>query len=374
MAKQVILAVAGSGKTYHICHKIDPQKKNLILGFTHENIHNILRELIDAHGKVPELTNVMTFDSFVYRYMICPYEPTIGAFFEQPDFVSNGITTIAPPPQRLIKNGRSIPNSYYVSKDKLEHYITSNGQYYCANLSELVMQVKKNRNALIKRAAVNINKFFDLVLVDEFQDFREYDYDLIIGIAKQIDEMVMVGDYYQHSVAGLNNSGRPFKKRSDNVTYEDFVKELKDLNFSVDEVTLSKSRRCSSSICKFVQEKLGISIESKDNHEGSVIWLDEGNVEDVINNPKILKLVFSCAADYQFQAMNWSYSKGDTVAEACVILTNDFENMDRNDFTSQGIPVITKNKLYVALTRSQGNLYLVKASVFKKIKALYSLR
>ena len=95
MAKQVILAVAGSGKTYHICHKIDPQTKNLILGFTHENIHNILRELIDAHGKVPELTNVMTFDSFVYRYMICPYEPTIGAFFEQPDFVSNGITTIA---------------------------------------------------------------------------------------------------------------------------------------------------------------------------------------------------------------------------------------------------------------------------------------
>ena len=48
--------------------------------------------------------------------------------------------------------------------------------------------------------------------------------------------------------------------------------------------------------------------------------------------------------------------------------------MDRNDFTSQDIPVTTKNKLYVALTRSAGNLYLVKASVFKKIKELYKSR
>ena len=37
MAKKVILAVAGAGKTYYICHKIDPAKRNLILAFTHEN-------------------------------------------------------------------------------------------------------------------------------------------------------------------------------------------------------------------------------------------------------------------------------------------------------------------------------------------------
>lgn len=41
MAKRVILAVAGAGKTYHICHEIDPAKRNLILAFTHENIYNI---------------------------------------------------------------------------------------------------------------------------------------------------------------------------------------------------------------------------------------------------------------------------------------------------------------------------------------------
>ena len=29
MAKSVILAVAGAGKTYHICHEIDPTKRNI---------------------------------------------------------------------------------------------------------------------------------------------------------------------------------------------------------------------------------------------------------------------------------------------------------------------------------------------------------
>jgi len=62
------LAVAGAGKTYHICNSINTDKKNLILAYTHENVGNINKELIDAHGSIPELTSVMTFDSFVYRF------------------------------------------------------------------------------------------------------------------------------------------------------------------------------------------------------------------------------------------------------------------------------------------------------------------
>ena len=38
MAKRVILAVAGAGKTYRICHEMQPEQKNLIVAFTHANI------------------------------------------------------------------------------------------------------------------------------------------------------------------------------------------------------------------------------------------------------------------------------------------------------------------------------------------------
>ena len=371
MDKRVILAVAGAGKTYHICHTIDPRKRNLILAYTNENIHNIQKELCDAHGMIPELTTVMTFDSFVYRDMILPYEPSIGEHFGCPTFISCGICTIEPPPmQRVNDFGKKFPNPKYISKDKLGHYITKQGQYYCATLSELVLQVKKGRESLIKRIAKRLNLFFDYVLIDEFQDFREHDYDLIMALAKQLNHILLVGDYYQHSVSATNNSGKPFKKRNKDVSYNDFLAEFKQAGFKVDVTTLEKSRRCSVDICNFVCQKLGICITSNGDHNGSVIWADDMAAE-VLENEKIIKLVFKESSNYSFPALNWPYSKGDTVSAACVILTEKFDSLDSNDFSIKGIPISTVNKLYVALTRSCGNLYLIKSSTFKKLKKAY---
>lgn len=92
-------------------------------------------------------------------------------------------------------------------------------------------------------------------------------------------------------------------------------------------------------------------------------------MEAVLNNPAITKLVYREAANYSIKAMNWSYSKGDTVDSACVILTDRFEKLDTDDFSLAGITAPTINKLYVAMTRSKGNLFLIKASAFKKYKA-----
>lgn len=238
MAKRVILAVAGAGKTYYICRSFSPAKKHLILAYTRENIGNIKRELIAAYGSIPELTNVMTFDSFVYRYLLCPYEPSILRHFEQIDFVRKGITTKDPPPMRITRNGRTFPNPFYVSKDKLKHYISSSGHYYCSTMTELIMQVKKGRDSLIKRAALSINRFYDQVSIDEFQDFREHDYDLINSLAKYIDNILLVGDYYQHSVSALNNSGKPFKNRTRDIDYQEYKQILITNRYTVDDASL----------------------------------------------------------------------------------------------------------------------------------------
>lgn len=373
MAKRVILAVAGAGKTYHICHAIDPTKRNLILAFTHENIHNIQKELCDAHGGVPDLTTVTTFDSFVYHQLILPYEPSIAEHFGCPKFVSRGICTIDPPP-KTIKNtkGKPVANPLYKKKDRLAHYVTMRGQYYCATLSELVLQVKQNRESLIKRVVTRLNLFYDCVLIDEFQDFREYDYELIMSLTKQLNDVILVGDYYQHSVSATNNSGKPFKKKTNDVSYDDFVAELNSAGFEVDVTTLDKSRRCSVAVCQYVSEKLGISIGSCEENTGAVIWADE-NATKILEDQQIIKLLYNDAALYSFRAMNWSYSKGDTMSAACVILTDRFEQLDTTSFSAKGIPVSTLNKLYVAMTRSRGNLYLIKASTFKLLKDKYTV-
>lgn len=371
MAKRVILAVAGAGKTYHICHEIDPTKRNLILAFTHENIHNIQKELCDAHKCVPELTTVSTFDSFVYHQLVLPYEPSIAEHFGCPKFVSRGICTIDPPP-KTIKNtqGEPVANPLYRKKDLLTHYVTMKGQYYCATLSELVLQVKKKQESLIKRVATRLNLFYDCVLIDEFQDFREYDYELIMALAKKLNDVVLVGDYHQHSVSATNNSGKPFKNKSTDVSYDAFVAELQKSGFEVDLTTLDKSRRCSAEICNYVSEKLRINITSNGDHSGAVKWIDD-DPTSVLDDDQIIKLVFQEAGKYSFPALNWSYSKGDTVNSACVILTDGLDNLGSDKFTPDKVKPSTLNKLYVAMTRSRGDLYLMKASTFKKMQDKY---
>lgn len=299
MAKRVILAVAGAGKTHHICHEVQANKKNLLLAYTHENIHNIKHELISAHGHLPELTNVMTFDSFIYRYLILPYEPSIMGHFNCPNVESTGITTLDPPSRQIkTPSGRQIANPRYVAKDKVEHYMTPQKQYYCSTLSELALQIKKGRSSLVKRAAASINMFYDQLMIDEFQDFREYDYDLITTLSKYVNNILLVGDYYQHSVSANNNSGKPFKKGNEIIEYNEFIAMLQNAGFTVDVQTLGKSRRCSSDICNYVQKKLGIRIEAHGTNCGSVIWADP-IAEQIIENPSVLKLVYNESFKYR---------------------------------------------------------------------------
>lgn len=371
MAKRVILAVAGAGKTYHICHEIDLNKRNLILAFTHENIYNIQKELCSAYGCIPELTTVTTFDSFVYHHFVLPYESSIAEHFGKFGFISRGICTVDPPSMRIPGwNGKMVPNPHYFNKDTLEHYVTGRGQYYCATLSELVLQVKQRHESLIKRATARLNLFFDSVLIDEFQDFREYDYELIMGLGKLLNDVVLVGDYHQHSVSATNNSGKPFKKKASDVSYDEFVTNLRNSGFEVDLTTLDKSRRCSIEVCEYVSKKLGINIASCGESTGSVIWADE-NAKAILDNQQIVKLVYKDSASYSFRAINWSYSKGDTMDSVCVILTDKFEKLTDNKFSTKNISPATLNRLYVAMTRSRGNLYLMKASTFKGLKDNY---
>ena len=91
----------------------------------------------------------------------------------------------------------------------------------------------------------------------------------------------------------------------------------------------------------------------------------------MLDDDRIIKLVFQEAGKYSFPALNWSYSKGDTVDSACVILTDGLDNLDSDKFNPGRVKPSTLNKLYVAMTRSRGDLYLMKASTFKAIKDAY---
>lgn len=372
MAKSVILASAGAGKTYHICHRIKSNERNLILAYTHENINNIYRELINTFGQIPPKTQIMTFDSFLNQHCICPYFPIITKFFKVDNFNNRGITLSDPPAQNLLVNGKRVRNARYFKKDEWRHYINDNGFLYLSQLSELVLVSSNKENLLVTRITERLNKFFDNVLIDEFQDYRCHDFDLIVRISKELSNIILVGDYYQHSIIAKNNSGKPFKTKSRDVSYQEFCSLMKRQGFEVDESSLCYSRRCNSSVCEFVNQKLGIPIVSANINHGFIKWADDDEIPDLLTNDSIMKLVWSESDKYKMNSINWSKSKGNTYPCTCVILTEKYNRLDKPDFSTSKHSQTSINKLYVALTRSSGDVYLINRKQFNKAyQALY---
>lgn len=369
MDKKIILAVAGSGKTYTLCNSINPNERNLILAFTHQNLKNITSELVKKFKEIPHSTKIWTFDSFVYNNFILPFEPTIVSSFGEEEFHSNGITLNEPPESDWVRNNlrkksKSNYNKYY-KKDELFHYIDPNTKcYYNKTTSELAIYCKK---LIIERAIKRLQKFIDNIYIDEFQDFRKFDYDLICEISKSFTSVLLVGDYYQHSVIGDKNSGRPYKNSNkDIISYEEFKLNLEKLGFSVDTTSLNKSRRCSKEVCQFVKENLNINIDSEGINDGKVIYVKEEDACKILNDDSIIKLTYNKSNTYPFKARNWSYSKGDTYKNVCVILTKSVtdKNTQKLKLNDNEGPTI-KNMLYVALTRTSGDLYIMAESTLQ---------
>ena len=59
----------------------------------------------------------------------------------------------------------------------------------------LIMDVKKRNINLVKKAVTNLNILFDRILIDEFQDFRNNDYELINAFIKY-SNMVIIRFYF----------------------------------------------------------------------------------------------------------------------------------------------------------------------------------
>lgn len=365
MDKKLVMAVAGSGKTYLICNSVDPEKRNLILAFTHENIKNIHHELLERFGTIPENTIVSTFHGFLFRDCVLPYHRLICALYEERPFRCEGVMFL-PPPRPMI--GAKY-NYLYVKDSKLRHYIPQK-KYYCSLMAKLIV---KSNGILIQNVLNRINKFYDAVFIDEYQDYRNEEYEFLSTIIQGFGgDILLVGDYYQHSVSGDNNTGKPFGTAKNPKTYLEYKKLIGRLGVTIDESGLHQSRRCSKPVCNFVKFKMGIEIDPYDDHIGEVIAVsDETEAERILCDDSICKLLLRGSSKYLFACFNWSYSKGDTYEKTCVILTEDTSNLIEDSFRYDCIAPITRNKLYVALTRSRTDVYLMPKNIFDQVKSKY---
>ena len=357
MDKKLILAVAGSGKTYEICNQLDENKRNLILAYTNENINNIYKELLKIKHKIPENTKIITFDAFLLNYVAKPLALYV-AYNNDKNFIfpDYGCVYNLPLPEFYDNKSNKYNKNY--KEDKIAHYITKTGKFYGERIAKFV-----NKFGLIQIVAVSLKEHFDKIYIDEIQDFAGERFDVLKEIINNFNNILLVGDFNQHSVSTkVDKKKFPFVKDMNILKYKKLFKEL---NVEIDENSLRSSRRCSKKICNFIKRKLNIDIESLNLNTGNVIIVNDEQALEILKNNNIIKLVSQKSDDYPFLCLNWGYSKGDTLNNICVILNDNLSNFLSDDFNEKTLPNITKNKLYVALSRTCGDLYIM---TYKQMK------
>lgn len=353
MDKRIVLAAAGAGKTYYIANNFKKNERVILISFTNSNVDNIREEVQKRfNGTVPSNIQIMTFDSFIYNDLLKPIEPL---FLSQS---SSGVTVTYTPEEDSRKPG-------YVKKDKNEHYINTDNEYYVNRMGKLFLNLDKQTQKLV---VSRLEKYCDTIYFDEFQDYNGFDFKALkYFLEKTKLKIVAVGDIHQSCLTPLRNAGNkgaklPFYE----VNCVDDLKNKISSKVNFDEMTLEKSRRVPKIICNMIQKKLGISIQSISKEEATITYLtDIKDIYKIVLNPDIPKLICNKSNSHPKgkNYVNWTYSKGDTYNQCCIILTGTTSDIDN----WMNIPSPkTRNALYVALTRSKGDIYLITDTDYKR--------
>ena len=340
MDKRVIFAAAGSGKTTYIVNGLLSSKRSLIVTYTDANYANLHNKICSKFcGKWPENINLMTYFSFLYRFC---YKP----------FLSDKIRA-----KGLIFDNN--PNTY-VKQDKVQYYL-SEGRYLFSNRISLLLEKCRVVNDIRAR----IMTYFDEFIIDEVQDIAGRDFMFLEQLFTINVDMLFVGDFFQHTYNTSRDGNVNKSLFSNKKAYE---ARFSSNGFLIDNTTLKNSWRCGSSVCDYIRCNIGIEIYSNrpDTINTAIEFVtDNDSIGRILNDNRIIKLHFQNASKSGIWHKNWGETKGeDHYQDVCVLLNKTTESARKAGKLSELAPT-TKNRLYVALTRARGNVYLIdEANVF----------
>jgi len=339
MDKRLILAVAGSGKTRYLIESLDLERRFLLITYTTNNYRNVRDRIIKRFGYFPN--NIWLFTYFTYLYSFC-FMPLLlwklrarGINFE--------------------------PCNNRFARD-LARYIDSNRRVYSNRLAKLI-EVESS----ISEVTARIEKYFDVVMIDEIQDFAAHDFNFLKAITQANVDCIFIGDFFQHT---FDTSRDGATNKTLHVDYDRYVQRAEALGVTVDQDSLDASYRCSPTLCEYITSHLHINITSHREDQTEITFVDElSDIRALYEDSTTAKLFFKDARRYDCYSTNWGASKGeDHYHDVCIALNpTTFKHYKEGRLVS--LKAQTRNKLYVALSRASGNVYLIEENVLKKAVA-----
>ncbi|CAM5239808.1 hypothetical protein ACTHOS_09460 [Bacillus safensis] len=321
--KKVINAVAGAGKTSYIIDQLSLEdKKSLILTYTTANQENLKEKIIKKFGYLPSNIFIYGYFEFLLKFIIkplCPYSVK-DICFETPNF----------------------KNSIPFTRDKTKIFHSRMAKYILNDLLDFKQRM---------------DKYFDEVFIDEMQDLASDDFKWMLSLTDLKIPVTLVGDFFQSTFASSRRGNHLGNLYNDFSTYE---RKIKEAGYYFDKITLVKSRRCTSTVCNFIENNLRINIESATDTSSEMVNItDLEEIKQILENDKIKKLFYRNSNRYNLNGENWGNSKGMTFETVCIILNDTtFNKYYKNEL--EGLAPQTLRKFYVACTRSSGDIYFIR--------------
>ena len=202
-----------------------------------------------------------------------------------------------------------------------------------------------------------IDTYFDMFVIDEVQDITGRDFTFLEQLMETSVDMLFVGDFFQHTY-DTSHDGNVNKTLFDDQT--NYMQRFVAKGVIPDTRTLNSNYRCSKTICDYITTNLGITIYSNRTDNTLIQYVsDSTEIDRMINDDSIVKMHYREASKYGLGRRNWGDTKGeDCYNDVCMMLNK--ETMKKyNAGKLFELAPSTRNKLYVAITRAHGNVYLI---------------
>lgn len=340
MDKELILAVAGSGKSRLLIESLDLSRRFLIITYTDNNYRNLRNRICKKFGFMPSNIRLEKYFTFLHTSCYRPYlllkMRSTGISFKRPSLSSRSF-----------------------SLDEDERYLDTDRRIYHCRMAKLL-----DARGCMQELRERICRYYDAVFVDEVQDFDGYDFDFLLSLCAAHVEIKLVGDFYQHTFPTSKDGTKNSSLYDD---LERYVEKFKAVGLMVNRDALKVSRRCASEICKFISENIGIGMETLSVRSAVVHQVrTEAEADRLFRCASTVKLFYMEHEHYGCFSENWGASKGlDDFEDVCVVLTQEAQKHLVKGTLSQ-LKWLTRNKLYVACSRARGDLYLVPPALFKR--------
>ena len=171
MAKCLIFAVAGSGKTSYLVKKLDLEKRFLLITYTINNSANLNRKVAEKFGYIPDNIKICSYFSFLFTFC---FKPFLAMKLDARGIVFKENTN------RMARGDA--------------RYISSNGWLYANRLARFIEEKE-----IMNDVKARLEKYYDVLMIDEVQDFGGHDFNFLAQISHRDLDMHFVGDIYQHT-------------------------------------------------------------------------------------------------------------------------------------------------------------------------------